>query len=48
MNETAGESDNDRQGVHDDVDARDFYPLLADLAPEDWEDPSVCGLTSSS
>jgi hypothetical protein len=30
----------DRQSVDDDIDPRDFFPLLADLAPEDSENPS--------
>ena len=25
-------------------DPEDLYPLLADLTPEDWEDPSAYGL----
>ena len=25
----------------DDIDPESFYPLLADLAPEDWEDASA-------
>ena len=29
----------------DDADADAFYPLLADVDPEDWEDPSVYGVT---
>ncbi len=28
----------------DDIDPEAMYPLLADLAPEDWEDPSVYGI----
>ncbi len=29
----------------DDVDPETMYPLLAELSPEDWEDPSVYGIT---
>jgi hypothetical protein len=29
----------------DDADAEALYPLLAEVAPEDWEDPSVYGVT---
>jgi hypothetical protein len=28
----------------DEDDPRVFYPLLADMSPEDWEDGSVYGL----
>jgi hypothetical protein len=31
----------------DEDDPRAFYPLLADLSPEDWEDGSVYGLPES-
>jgi hypothetical protein len=30
----------------DDVDPETMYPLLAEISPEDWEDPSVYGITS--
>jgi hypothetical protein len=29
----------------DDVDPEAMYPLLAEISPEDWEDPSVYGIT---
>ena len=29
----------------DDADPDALYPLLAELDPEDWEDPSVYGIT---
>lgn len=28
----------------DDVDPETMYPLLAEIVPEDWEDPSVYGI----
>ncbi len=28
----------------DEIDPELMYPLLADLSPEDWEDPSVYGI----
>jgi hypothetical protein len=32
----------------DDVAPETMYPLLAEIAPEDWEDPSVYGITPKS
>ncbi len=32
--------------VDDNTDPEAFYPLLAELSPEDWEDRSVYGLPS--
>jgi hypothetical protein len=29
----------------DDVDPETMYPLLAEISPDDWEDPSVYGIT---
>jgi hypothetical protein len=29
----------------DETDPETMYPLLADIAPEDWEDPSVYGVS---
>jgi len=29
----------------DDVDAETMYLLLAEISPEDWEDPSVYGIS---
>ena len=29
-----------------DVDPETMYPLLAEISPEDWEDPSVYGITA--
>jgi hypothetical protein len=29
----------------DDVDPETMYPLLAEISPEDWEDPWVYGIT---
>ncbi len=31
----------------DDVDPEPMYALLAQIAPEDWEDPSVYGINPS-
>lgn len=31
--------------VADDTDPEALYPLLAEVAPEDWEDPSAYGVT---
>ncbi len=28
----------------DDVDPETMYPLLAEISPEDWEDPSAYGI----
>ena len=30
----------------DDVDPESMYPLLAEISPEDWDDPSAYGVTS--
>jgi hypothetical protein len=32
----------------DDVDPEMMYPFLADLAPEDWEDPLLYGISPKS
>ncbi len=31
--------------ILDDMDPEAMYPLLAEISPEDWEDPSVYGIT---
>ncbi len=31
--------------ANDDVDPETMYPLLAEIVPEDWEDPSVYGIS---
>lgn len=36
-----------RSLIDSDDDPRAFYPMLADISPEDWEDGSVYGLPSS-
>jgi hypothetical protein len=33
--------------ILDDVDSETMYPLLAEIAPEDWEDPLTYGNTRS-
>jgi hypothetical protein len=29
----------------DDVDPETMYPLISEISPEDWEDPSFYGIT---
>jgi len=32
--------------VSDDIDPEAMYPHIADMTPEDWEDPSVYGINN--